>query len=91
MSGGHLIGRMHLGVINAAVAENCLMDDLISTVMQIPTMNHFKQEVTHYFDLRGTPPLRKALAKFLTRQLQGKRILKALSNLLIFYRRYHPK
>jgi len=70
VSGGHLIGRMHLGVINAAVAENCLMDDLISTVMQIPTMNHFKQEVTHYFDLRGTPPLRKALAKFLTRQLQ---------------------
>ena len=62
---------MHLGVINAALAENCLMDDLISTVMQIPTMNHFKQEVTHYFDLRGSPPLRKALAKFLTRQLGG--------------------
>jgi len=67
---GHFQGRMHLGVINAALAENCLMDDLISTVMQIPTMNHFKQEVTHYFDLRGSPPLRKELAKFLTRQLQ---------------------
>ena len=72
VSSGRFLGRMHLGVINAAVAENCLMDDLISTVMQIPTMNHFKQEVTHYFDLRGTPSLRKALAKFLTRQLQGK-------------------
>ena len=58
-------------MINAAVAENCLMDDLISTVMQIPTMNKFKQELTHYFDLRGTPQLRKALAKFLTVQLNG--------------------
>lgn len=67
---GRFCGRIHLGVINAAVAENYLMDDLISTVMQIPTMNHFKQEITHYFDLRGTPKLRKALARFLTRQLQ---------------------
>lgn len=66
---GHFRGRVHVGVINAAVAENYLMDDLISTVMQIPTMNKFKQEATHYFDLRGTPSLRKALAKFLTRQL----------------------
>jgi len=67
---GQSCGKVHVGVINAAIAENCLMDDLISTVMQIPTMNKFKQELTHYFDLRGTPPLRKALAKFLTRQLQ---------------------
>lgn len=69
VSHGPSHGKIHHGVINAAVAENCLMDDLISTVMQIPTMNKFKPEVTHYFDLRGSPPLRKALARFLTRQL----------------------
>jgi len=63
-------GQMHFGVINAAVAENELVDDLIAMVMQIPTMNHFKQEVTHYFDLKGTPGLRKALATFLSKQFQ---------------------
>ena len=80
---------MHLGVINAALAENCLMDDLISTVMQIPTMNHFKQEVTHYFDLRGSPPLRKALAKFLTRQLGGMLFLAAGCSVVFRWAKSH--